>query len=880
MTGQLFGSDSSPGTWDIEASRAELARRLDGIRDRPGFPLGEDRAIVNLSLPPYHTACPNPFLAEWIGEDTQVDADPRDDPGPFATDVTEGKGNAFYKAHSYPTKVPYPAIMRFLLHYTKPGDVVLDGFAGSGSSGIAAQACGRPDADLRRSVEDEMGKVPWGYRRAVLADLSPSASVIAAGLNLPIDAEAFGKASKQILDRFDSELGWMYETTHTDGKSGRIEFTIWSEVFTCPECGSPVVFYDVAFDTTIGKVDEPFQCSAVGCGAELTKRQLERRMTTVRTVVGDTIERVELRPVQIYYKVGRSSYQKRPDAADLEVIARASRTTLAGPVPTQKIPFMHMTHERAPMAKKGFERVHHLFGDRSLHSLAWLWKHCDEESDPLTRLALLFWVEQAIWGLLSWQNRFKGVSFGKLGGSQVNQQMTGVYYVPALHAECSVRYNLEGSLPSRGKRQALMKIWSSSPARLGQVAISTGSSTRLDLPDASIDYVFVDPPFGANIYYADLAYLVEAWHGVYTSASDEAIENQSRRVPRSLAEYGDLMAQCFAEFYRVLRPGRWMTVEFSNHSNEVWLTVQRALELAGFMVADTRILDKSQLSYRQVTADSAAKKDLVISCYKPAVSVPSAGLSGDGDPETAWSFTREHLSHLPITDGRRGEARPIRERMADRLYDRMIAFHVSRKIPVPVTTTEFFAGIDQRFPSRDGMYFLDSQVESYERHRITIKDLLEDTLFITGESSAVQWLRQLLKARSRPQPYSEIQPRFLTELANGLSDWEELPELRLLLEQNFVQDDEGHWYVPDPKKASDLEKLRRRALLKEFEAYRSGSGKLTRFRSEAVRAGFDDAWDRRDFALIVKVGSRLPAEVLVEDPTLRYFLDNAELMVG
>ena len=218
--------------------------------------------------------------------------------------------------------------------------------------------------------------------------------------------------------------------------------------------------------------------------------------------------------------------------------------------------------------------------------------------------------------------------------------------------------------------------------------------------------------------------------------------------------------------------------------------------------------------------------------------------------------------------------------MADRLYDRMIAFHVSRRIPVPVTTTEFFAGMDQRFPSRDGMYFLDSQVESYERHRITIKDLLEDTLFITGESSAVQWLRQFMKARNRPLAYSEIQPAFLSELGNGLSDWEELPELLALLEQNFVQDDQGRWYVPDPKKVADLGKLRRRSLLREFEGYLSGTGKLTRFRSEAVRAGFDHAWDQREFDLIVKIGKRLPSDVLVEDPTLRYFVDNAELLVA
>jgi hypothetical protein len=410
--------------------------------------------------------------------------------------------------------------------------------------------------------------------------------------------------------------------------------------------------------------------------------------------------------------------------------------------------------------------------------------------------------------------------------------------------------------------------------------MSTGSSTSLDLPDASIDYVFVDPPFGANIYYADLAYLIEAWQGVYTDAADEAIVNQSKNASRSLIEYGELMSECFTEFYRVLKPGRWMTVEFSNSSNDVWLTVQRSLETAGFMVADTRILDKEQLSYRQVTASSAAKKDLVISCYRPTFTAPEAEKLGAGDPETAWAFVREHLGHLPIIEGRRGDAQSIRERMADRLYDRMIAFHVSRRIPVPVTTTEFYDGLDQRFPARDSMYFLDSQVETYERHRLSFKDLLADTLFITGESSAVQWLRQLLKAASKPVPYSEIQPRFLTELQNGVSGWEELPELRVLLEENFVQDTGGGWYVPDPKKASDLEQLRRKTLLREFETYSSGTGKLESFRSEAIRAGFDDAWDRRDFALIVKVGGRLSTEVFVEEPTLRYYLDNAELLVG
>lgn len=871
MTDSLFET-ADTASWDVEAARRELAAQLDELRTRPGFPIGDDAAILSLSLPPYQTACPNPNLTEWLGEQV-TDQKPREDPGPYATDITVGKGNAFYKAHSYPTKVPYPAIMRFLLHYTKPGDVVLDGFAGSGSTGVAAQACGKPDKAIRDEIEAEMGKtnIQWGYRRAVLSDLSPSASLIAAGLNLPVDANAFDKASKDILDGFDADLGWMYQTTHTNGEPARILYTVWSEVFTCPQCGSPVVFYEVAYNSGTGRVEEPFRCP--GCGAELDKNRLERRLTTVRTPAGDTIERIELRPVRIHYVCSGDRYEKPLDQADHDVLARISRTGLAGPVPTHEVPFMHMTHERAPMPKKGFTKVHHFWGDRALHSLAWLWKEAHREPDPTRKMALLFWVDQALWGM-SWQNRYVPTHY-----SHVNQYLNGVYYVPSAHAESSPRYTLEGTRPATGKRMSLVKLWKASPARLGQVMISTGSSTSLDLPDGSIDYVFVDPPFGANIYYADLAYLVEAWHGVYTRSSDEAIENESRKAGRTLDEYGELMAQCFAEFYRVLKPGRWMTVEFSNHSNEVWLTVQRGLERAGFMVADTRILDKAQLSYRQVTADSAAKKDLVISCYKPTIKPAASGLVGSGDPETAWSFVREHLSHLVVADGRRGEATTVRERMADRLYERMVAFHVNRRIKVPVTTTEFFVGLDQRFPSRDGMYFLDRQVEEYERHRITFRDLLSDQLFITGESSAVQWLRQYLKARARPLTYSDIQPAFLSELGNGLVGWEELPELLAMLEQNFVQDDDGRWYVPDPKKAADLEKLRRRALLREFEGYVVGSGKLTRFRSEAVRAGFDDAWDRRDFELIAKLGRRLPPEVLVDDPTLRYFVDNAEMLV-
>src|ERR1022692_2678112 len=99
----------------VEAARQELRRRLPELRLLPGCPQGSDDDIIAMSYPPYYTACPNPFISDWLASVDRPGHEDRIDPGPFAADVSEGKGNAFYKAHSYPTKVPHPAIMRFIL---------------------------------------------------------------------------------------------------------------------------------------------------------------------------------------------------------------------------------------------------------------------------------------------------------------------------------------------------------------------------------------------------------------------------------------------------------------------------------------------------------------------------------------------------------------------------------------------------------------------------------------------------------------------------------------------------------------------------------------------------------------------------------------------
>ncbi|MGE0673510.1 MAG: DNA methyltransferase [Methylibium sp.] len=883
-----------------------LAERLKDpvFRKQEGFPRGTDEAILAMSDPPYYTACPNPWLADFVKHyGKPYDPAVKYSREPLAIDVSVGKTDPIYKAHSYHTKVPHLAIVPSILHYTKPGDVVLDGFAGSGMTGVAAQWCGTAPAAYRHELEMAWKKEgrpapQWGARRVVLNDLSPAATFIAANYNLPFDVEDFAQAGKQLLKSVEQDIGWMYETLHTDGKTkGRIEYTVWSEVFTCPECAGTVNFLDEALEDESKRVRDAFPCPH--CGAELNKDRLERVLETrVDPATGKAWQRVKFKPSLIVYAVGKTRCEKTPDAQDLATIAKIEAMPLPTTLPTTRFPIEDMYHG-SRIAPKGFTHVHHFFLHRAAQAMCNLWETAHAHPDSRTRAFLLFMVEQAIWGL-SVLNRYQPIQQGRPGGSQVNRQLTGVYYVASQHAECSPSYNLGGKL------DRLAKAFKGYRAVSASAAVNTGTAARLPLPDASIDYVFTDPPFGENIFYADLNFLVESWHGVTTDAQPEAIIDRFKN--KALPEYQHLMQRCFAEYHRVLKPGRWMTVVFSNSKAAVWNAIQVALQQAGFVVAEVTALDKLQGSYRQVTSTTAVKQDLVISAYKPNGGLEQRLAQRGATPESAWDFVQTHLGQLSITKMKDGALEFIVERDPRRVYDRLIAWFVRHDVPVPLSSDEFLSGLRSRFPERDGMVFLPEQAALYDKKRAQVAQAPQMELFVSDERSAIDWLVDFLKAR--PSTYQEIHPEFITQLGAGWKKHEAKPELAALLENNFLKYDgsgdvpsqihsylstnhkdlrgldksdprliakaQDRWYVPDPNKAIDLERKRERALLKEFDDYVGATGrKLKEFRLEVLRAGFKAAWGRKDYTTIIKVAQKIPEEALQEDEKLLLWYDQA-----
>ena len=124
-----------------------LAAKLSdpNFRNQEGFPEGADDAILAMSDPPYYTACPNPWLNDIVmSYGKKYDPEIEYSREPMAIDVSVGKTDALYKAHGYHTKVPHLAIVPSILHFTDPGDIVLDGFSGSGMTAQSSPHRGSP----------------------------------------------------------------------------------------------------------------------------------------------------------------------------------------------------------------------------------------------------------------------------------------------------------------------------------------------------------------------------------------------------------------------------------------------------------------------------------------------------------------------------------------------------------------------------------------------------------------------------------------------------------------------------------------------------------------------------------------------------------------
>jgi DNA modification methylase len=811
---------------------------LDDLRHIEGFPIGEDEDLLALSDPPHYTAYPNPHIAKFIQKWGKPYDEAADDyhREPYVADVSEGKTEPIYMAHTYHAKVPPAAVARFIDHYCEPGGVALDVFCGTGMTGVAASRVGC---------------------KAILLDLSPVATFISSVFNSPHMNYDNIRQAIAVVKKVNREVNWVYETKDPQhGTFQRIHYVLWSDVFSCPYCGQVAPYVQFAYILPSLEIVKPWRCPY--CQAQVNKKDMEP--------VFDHSGKVLQSPFLTCFKDrGGKSKFKEPDDHDLSLLERIDNLTIPSWYPS--VPMLLRKPPWGDMWRSGyhagFETVADFFTKRSLYVLALLWERA--EKLPYGVSAVLRFAITSV--MTKTGSRMHNVGISK-GSINLAGQIPNTLQPTSIHAERHLPDLIEKKLNS-------FKRWASRVPENKEVVISTQSATDLaNVPDETIDYIFVDPPFGGNIIYSEMNFIWEAWLQAYTNSDPEAICSKTQH--KDLASYRNLMLSAFQQLARKLKPGRWITVEFHNSSAAVWNAIQESLARAGFVVAQVAVLDKGQGTYKQQTAPGTVKNDLVINAYKPRKHFEEQFLRQAGYG-LEQEFVRQHLGQLPVAANV--------ERSREMLYSKYLAYYVQHGYQVAYNSQQFYHALSQwGLVERDGYWFADeAQAQEYENRKVGAgprgKGIRmpgpQAALFIIDERSARQWLWDFLET---PRTYDQIYTAFVKALQ---TPEDQLPEPMTMLEEGFVRTN-GQWKRPDALTQAELEERRHARLLRQFGEYLEAAqagGRLKEVRKEAVLAGFTEAYRSGRFQDILAVGRRLPKKLVESSADLFDFIDIAEAKI-
>jgi len=459
--------------------------------------------------------------------------------------INVSKASTTYRAHSYHTKVPPSAIIPFIEAFTDPGDLISDPFCGSGMTGVAALDIGR---------------------NALLSDLSPAAVHIAKNYTTPCDLAQFADALMLIERAVKPTIDWLYTPIGTGDKC--IEYTVWSDVFNCGGCGTELTYWNAL---------------QKGSGKELVCPECTRILDKANlTWTGEV-------PVRTHVKgPGRRITSHIPTITERELIAEVTSTAIPYWVPA--IAFgSDREMWRSSHSAMGIADAAGFYTKRNLHALAALRHAIVQVTEGRMREALLFAFTACV-------NRAS--KRYQWNAKRPTNVMTGTMYVSSLRYEWNVLSLF------RRKAADVLRFYETREGIRTQAQVFQSSATDLQcIPDQSVDMVFMDPPFGSNIFYADSSFLWDAWLGAQTDQTNEIVVNQRR--PRAaggkdLELYGDLMAQAFSEAARVMRRGGRGVLAFSNNNDRVWTEVQDALSDAGLVTQSVHVLNKGQPSIKGV----------------------------------------------------------------------------------------------------------------------------------------------------------------------------------------------------------------------------------------------------------------------------------------
>jgi hypothetical protein len=865
-------------------------------------------------------------LAEFLAQHVKPydpETDEYDRP-PFAADIKEGKNDPIYNAHSYHTKVPPRSIIPYILHYTQPGDVILDPFCGSGMTGVAAQMCANPPKDLLEQFPDLKEQI--GSRACILSDLSPAACHIAYNYNTPVDIDALRQELEGIKAAVKDEFDWLYGTEHYEPAIGlyslntaevvarlknppagspdrqfagyaeaswelltkvevqsrlgfpvtelprdparadlnpaevdqwvcipaTIQYTIWSDVYRCQGfvtveeptakistrgknagkpmvrkrrvargCGNEIVLWNAAVDRVSGEVAEEFYCTNPTCRHKWKKIHLKR---CGFVPVISNYSYVGLQPTKHGIEPANRRTERKVSEKEQERVHEISRSSCPHWLPDQPMDRKGPQYRRNALNARNIQDARDFYTSRNRWALAALWEQAKRSASDRVRRHLQF----AVSSIALPMTRMYAYRPNRNGGI-----LKGSLYVPSLSQEMNVATAFWAKAPD------MIAVAQNRPRSSTEVLVAQGSAGCLQAKDRSIDYIFTDPPFGSNIYYSEASYIWESWLADFTDRKEEAVVHRKNDGGfKRLPDYAALMHAAFGEMFRILKPGRWTTVEFNNSDGAVFEVIKEAVRDVGFEIVNMLLLDKEQKTFKQVKGaegvEDVVDKDVLFNLHKPAL---GRSLSKDKDYDLEHQI-RDAVRHHLLTLPNRVQSEPAKYSDEHRTTATINSMLMNTLIPQGISVEQLNLPLIERVCCR---YFRKVGQHWYLRGEAVGgngKDgLFEEEVIIKDELTAIDWLRQ--KCRTRPMLIGELKPLWMRAVGLLSADVSQDLSLEKLLTQNFWRDeDTNRWREPTDEERERMNDDRSVRVLHDAERYVADA--LARQTTDAERCGWID----------------------------------------
>lgn len=579
----------------------------------------------------------------------------------FSKPLPSTRGGAFYNTFPYPTKISPESIAVYIASATNPEDTVLDAFAGSGSTGIAALLAEHP-TDKMIETASVLGVEPaWGKRNAILYEIGTYAAFATRTITNRLKAEEYANAVDDFIKRAEKLVSGMYTAKSPDGKDGFIRYAIWTEVLVCPKCKAELDYFQNGTSRNPATFYEKIECPYCHKTTSVEEMSFATEEYYDKLLV-KAIPRKKRKIAWIYGTSGKENWDRAATEDDYALIQELEENFSPSEKP-RKIEWGDLHRAGYHF---GISHLHHFYTNRNYQVMSKLWKlaecYPEREADALKLLLLSY--NGAHCTLMTRVVAKHDSRDFILTGAQ-----SGVLYISKLPVEKNILLGL------KRKAKPFKEAYKMLENCHGKIEVRNISSEAMAEPDNSIDFVFTDPPFGDFIPYAEVNQINELWLPTVTERSEEVIISVAQN--KGVATYRDMLTKVFQEIGRVTKDDHPIAVVFHAAKAAVWSAFSEAVQMSGLEIQQTSFLDKTQASFKQVVSKSSVQGDPMFLLKKAVI-------------EKAGTLTENQILQMILAENTHETELECRH-----CYSLYVGKCIENRITVTLDATDFYAYIQR-----------------------------------------------------------------------------------------------------------------------------------------------------------------------------------------